>query len=415
MGPAILIFALILRLINLNQPLWLDEAIQAKAVSRFSLAEFFQVYAPTDFNPPLSYLVNFGLSRIFGFSEAALRLPSVAFGVLTIWLLYRLAGKWPALLLATSGLHIYYSQEARMYSLATLAVTASFVYLKNRQWLGYWLAILAAVYSHYLTVLVLPAHFWLAGRRDRASLLKSWLAVAAGFFPWWPIFWRQLQAGLGVSGTVWGGVIGGLSAKNLLLIPVKFLVGRISLNNNYLFAGLMAPPLALAAWLMWRGRREKTALCWLLVPLGLSALLSWLVPVMAYFRLLFILPAFYWLMAAKPAKFWLTVMLMFNLATAGIYLFNPRFHREDWRSLAHHLDERPVVITAAVDAPLRYYRAGRILDTSIVPEEDFWYVAYAEAIFDPDWRFRQQAGRAGFREIKVQTFRGDLTLIQYTR
>src|SRR3989338_6924936 len=154
MPGLILILALFLRFINLDQSLWLDEAIQFKAVSQFSLPDLFKIYLPTDFNPPLSYLINFGFSRVFGFSEMVLRAPSVIFGVLTIWLVFKLGGKWPALLLATSGLHVYYSQEARAYSLVTLAVTASFWALKARRWPIYVLTSLAAIYSHYLAFFI---------------------------------------------------------------------------------------------------------------------------------------------------------------------------------------------------------------------------------------------------------------------
>lgn len=406
MAGLILILALFFRLINLDQPLWLDEAIQFKAISQFSLPEFFSKFMPTDFNPPLSYLVNFGFSRIFGFSETALRMPSVIFGVLTVWLVYQLGGKWPALLLATSGLHIYYSQEARMYSLAALAVTASFYFLKKRNWLGYVLASLAAVYSHYLTVFIFPAQwFWVKK--------KYWVWIILGYLAWLPVFWQQLANGLSVPGTVWGGVIGALSLKNILLIPVKFLVGRVSIDNNYLFAMIMLVPLAVTAWLLWLGiRRQKLYAAWLLVPTGLTIIFSIFVPVLAYFRLLFVLPAFYLLL--KPTRFLLVGFLVFNLVTAGIYLFNPKFHREDWRGLAQSLTDQPVVITPAVDAALKYYWAGNnVVGAATIPAGDFWYIPYAEVIFDPRQSFRQAAIEAGFNEASVQHFRGDLTLIEY--
>src|SRR3990167_6457501 len=97
----ILLLALVLRLINLNQSLWLDEAFQFKSTYFFSLKDLLTVYLPGDFNPPLSYLINFGVGKVFGYSEIALRLPSVIFGVITVWLVYKLANKkiWPALLL----------------------------------------------------------------------------------------------------------------------------------------------------------------------------------------------------------------------------------------------------------------------------------------------------------------------------
>ncbi len=410
MPGLILILALFLRLVNLDQSLWLDEAIQFKAISQFSLKELFSVYLPTDFNPPLSYLINFGFSRVFGYSEMALRMPSVIFGVLTVWLVYKLGGKWPAMLLATSGLHVYYSQEARMYSLAALAVTASFYFLKKRYWWGYVLSSLAAIYSHYLTVFIFPAQ-WVWVKK------KYWWWIILGYLPWMPMFLKQLAAGQEAAGTIWGGVVGGLTPKNLTLIPVKFLIGRISLDNNYLFAAMMLVPLALTVWLVWRGvKANKFFAAWLIVPAVLIAVVSLFLPVLSYFRLLFLLPAFYLVATVKTSKRLFVGWLVFNLITAGIYLFNPRFHREDWRGLSRQLDNRPVVIIPAVDAALKYYYAGNnVISTDAVPNQNFWYIPYAEPIFDPGLKFRQQINAAGFEETFVRHFRGDLTLIQYKK
>jgi hypothetical protein len=103
------------------------------------------------------------------------------------------------------------------------------------------------------------------------------------------------------------------------------------------------------------------------------------------------------------------------LITSGIYLFNPKFHREDWRGLARLLTDQPVVIIPAVDAPLKYYYAGDIRGTDVVPEQSFWYVAYAEDVFDPQRDFRRLAEAAGFRENGRQDFRGHITLLQYSQ
>jgi uncharacterized membrane protein len=69
-------------------------------------------------------------TSVFGYSELAIRLPSVIFAVATLVLVYKIVLKilpkntfvalLAASLLATSQLHIYYSQEARMYSMVTL-------------------------------------------------------------------------------------------------------------------------------------------------------------------------------------------------------------------------------------------------------------------------------------------------------
>ena len=413
----ILLLALFLRLINLNQPLWLDEAFQFKSTYYFSVKDLLTVYLPGDFNPPLSYLINFGFSRLFGFSEIALRLPAVIFGVLTVWLVYKLGGKWPALLLATSGLHIYYSQEARMYSLAALAVTASFYFLRQKRWFWYSVFSLMSIYSHYLTVFVFPAQIIISKKQDLKKLLLSWVGIVVGFLPWLPVFVKQLAAGQQTAGTNWGEIVGGLSLKNLSLIPVKFLIGRISIANNQLYALLVIPPFILTAYLLFRALRRKNLLLavWLFVPAVLIILLSCKLPVLSYFRLLFLLPAFYLLVARSKQKKLLCLLVGFNLACSLIYLFNPAFHREDWRGLSQQIIAGPVVINPAVNAPLKYYYAGEILGTDSLPEENFYYITYAEPIFDPEQKFKQQAAETGFQETSVQHFRGNLTLIEYNQ
>lgn len=413
----ILLLALFLRLINLNQSLWLDEAFQFKSTYYFSLKDLLTVYLPGDFNPPLSYLINFGFGKVFGYSEIALRMPSVIFGVVTVWLVYKISKKniWPALLLATSGLHIYYSQEARMYSLAAFAVTASFWFFSKKRWFWYTIFSLAALYSHYLTVFIFPAQLLLIKRQQVKKLLLAWSGIALGFLPWLPIFIQQLSSGQQAVGTDWGSVVGGLSLKALLLIPIKFLIGRIAIDNNLVFALVMALPLLLTLWLVWRGIKSHRFLsAWLLVPLILIIIVSLKLPVLAYFRLLFLLPAFYLLIAAVTPKKWLVGFLCLNLISSAVYLFNSAFHREDWRGLARTLANRPVVTVAAVDAPLKYYYSGEIIDT-VPSAPEFWYIPYAEPIFDPNLTLRQKIASDGYQEISQQHFRGNLTLIQYKR
>lgn len=414
----VLLLALVLRVINLNQSLWLDEAFQFKAIAYFNLKDMLMVYLPGDFNPPLSYLINFFIGKLFGYSEIVLRLPSVIFGVITVWLVYKLSHKiWPALLLATSGLHLYYSQEARMYSLAAMTVTASFYFLREKKWLWYGIFSLIAIYSHYLTVFIFPAQLLLIKKTELKALLLAWLGVALGYLPWLPIFWQQLNAGQSVSGSAWGSVVGGLTLKNILLIPVKFLIGRISLDNNIIFTAIMILPILATAWWLFQGiKRQRFFAVWLFLPLLLIILFSLKLPVLSYFRLLFLLPAFYLLLGLTAPKKWLIGWLLLNLLTSGIYLFNPAFHREDWQALAKNIDSsQPVVMIPAVNAPLKYYYSGTILSTDAVPQENFAYVSYSEPIFDPALTFRQELKSAGFIPGPVQSFRGGLTLIQYTQ
>ena len=412
----ILALGLALRLISLNQSLWLDEAILANAVSQFSLPDLITKFMPTDFNPPLFYLLEWFWGRLFGFSEIALRLPSVIFGLVTVYLVYRLGGKLPALLLAVSGLHIYYSQEARMYSLAALAVVGSFYFIKQKRWGLYLLATLAAIYSHYLTVLILPAH--------RKTPLWTKLVMAMGFLLWLPIFLKQLTAGFEASATAWG-ELGSLTLKAAALIPVKFLIGRISFEPTWLYGLVVIPGLLVWFWLMYLGRRQaKDYWLWLGVPLVLGLALSLKLSVLSYFRFLFLLPAVYlWLDLGvkKLKKTWLLPVILFlvvfNLSSASIYLFNSQFHREDWRGLADYLsasnlDQSPVLIYPQVAAPLKYYYAGPINQGAA---DELWLVPYAQPIFDPQNSAAKNLAAGGYLPVVSQIFGGDLSLIKYRR
>src|SRR3989338_10999322 len=86
----ILVVALGLRLISLNQSLWLDEAIEWWAVRSFGLRELLTGYMVGDFNPPGHHVLMWFWVRVFGESEIALRLPSVVFGVGIVWWVYKI-------------------------------------------------------------------------------------------------------------------------------------------------------------------------------------------------------------------------------------------------------------------------------------------------------------------------------------
>src|SRR3990167_6716122 len=120
----IIIIALVLRLVNINQSLWLDEGINAVFAGNLSFRQLIFDYPLGDFHPPLYHVILKVFILIFGNSEFFLRLPSVLFGTMTVFVTYLIGkslfdvrtGLIGALLLSTSPLGIYYSQEARMYS-----------------------------------------------------------------------------------------------------------------------------------------------------------------------------------------------------------------------------------------------------------------------------------------------------------
>ena len=123
----LILLGLVLRLARLSfQPLWWDEGYSVWFATH-PLAQMAALTAQ-DIHPPLYYALLHGWTSLLGASPAALRLLSVAVGVLAIPLLFLVARRMlsaRAALLATflltiNPLHVYYSQEVRMYGLVAL-------------------------------------------------------------------------------------------------------------------------------------------------------------------------------------------------------------------------------------------------------------------------------------------------------
>ena len=119
---AILFIGLILRLIAITQSFWLDEAIQVLE----STVPFGKVYLiPADFHPPLFHYLGWFWLKVSTVEWWARLLP-VSLGLGCIYFLYRQAKEIAsqkvalvaALFLASSGFHVYYSQEFRPYILS---------------------------------------------------------------------------------------------------------------------------------------------------------------------------------------------------------------------------------------------------------------------------------------------------------
>jgi mannosyltransferase len=161
-----------LRLSHLGgKSLWLDEGATV-ALARTSWQHFAWVWWHAEASLQTIYFLLMRAWILLGDSEAWLRLPSALFGIASIPLVYVLARKFmgaaPALaaaaLLAFNPSAVYYSQEARSYTLAILLVLLSTYYFvraveedQPRDWLRWTLFGILAFYSHDFAALVLVA------------------------------------------------------------------------------------------------------------------------------------------------------------------------------------------------------------------------------------------------------------------
>src|SRR3990167_8659259 len=399
----ILTAGLILRLFKLDQSLWLDEAINVTFVKNLNLPFLVFEYSIGDFPPPLYHILMRGWFLLFGTSEIAVRLPSVILGMATVYVVYLVARKLfdnktaliSATLVATSPLHVYYSQEARMYMLAAFFASLSvyfFVSIIKKETLIYWFGFVVAtalmLYSDYLPYLLLPVYvvFLLIFKNKiqkstARAFLPAFILIFVLILPWFLIFPKQLVTGLSAAAAspAWSNVVGSSSLKDLAVTYVKFVIGRISNDNNLIYALLFAPAGTIFALLLFLSSFRMNHLrfflwLWLLVPTLGAFLISFFVPVFAYFRFIFVLPAFYILISAsinmvnwpKFNRFFLTLVLVVNLVSLGIYFSNTKFQRENWMGATSYVHSasanNSIVLFEATDpfSPFVYYNKGRV-------------------------------------------------------
>lgn len=392
----ILALGLGLRLINLNQSLWLDEAITAVAVRNNSFIELLIKFSPNDFHPPLYYLFLKLWTIFFGFTEIVLRMPSVIFGVLAIFFIYKIGGKKAAILMAVNPLAIYYSQEARMYSLAMLLVTASvFFFIKKKRFL-FVLSFLAALYTDYVPWLMFPVF-----------LSKEIFWVIPGLFPLAPLLLTQIGSVLGVVGSSWGDILGRASLKNLFLVSAKFIVGRISLP-----VWLYAIFGAVYGYFM-TFSRNKIYWAWFTVPLILGFILSFKIPIFTYFRFLFVLPAFILLLSQGSKKIILFITLI-SLGSLVYFNLNQNFWRENWYGAARYMETSKslaIIPSLAQSAPLSYYNfKNKLVDVNqpidLTETKTVYLIRYVSEIFDPRDIALKAVENQGFRLVENKNFNG---------
>ena len=166
------VLAAVLRFSTLGgQSLWYDETVTASLV-RLPFDEFLRALPDSETAPPLYYVLAWIWARVFGSSDLALRSFSAVIGTLVVpaaflaarELVSRRTGTLVALFATVSPLLVWYSQEARAYSLLVLLSTLS-VYGFARVWeapsprrVFFWAAVSClAVTTYYFAIFLVVA------------------------------------------------------------------------------------------------------------------------------------------------------------------------------------------------------------------------------------------------------------------
>jgi uncharacterized membrane protein len=398
-----------------HESLWLDEAASVKLADKIGRLHiervmFFSKWPAS--HPPVYYAALYYWMKLFGASEAALRALSVVFGVLVIVLTYYVGGKCisketgmvASLLLLVNPVAVYYSQEARMYTITPALVLVSTYFchklLSDRRMKHFALYVCAStllIYTDYLGTLMLAMHALFAlirfvSTRDRKSLrviIIAYVAIVVLYIPWLPnalvrhnwglISWMQPPSlseavsvalnllGVGFAGPNAAVNVTGGSLQSILYAMlgiwggVFFVIGLVvSLREKTSFRALLA------------------MLCFM--PLVMILISLTIVPIFNLRQASVYLPemelvlAVGFLAAARgirarlawlPSRAaWLPLMLPLLLASCGgVYRVYSLDTKENWREVARDMEQmpadRPIYICHFfMTTPFNYYYRG---------------------------------------------------------
>lgn len=282
-----------------------------------------------------------------------------------------------------------------MYALAAFFASVSvyfFLSLLKKDtffsWLGLITATVLMLYTDYLPYTLIPIYivFLVVLRRKiakhtRAAFIPAFIIIIAFIVPWLTILPTQLATGLSAAAAspAWAQVVGTPSFQSLAITFVKFTIGRISHDNNLIYALIMAPIALYLGFLFFLSFFRLSPVrsflhYFLLGPIVLALAISAFIPVFAYFRFLFVLPAFYTIMASATTivnwppltRMMLALLLIINLTSTSIYLTNPKFQRENWAEATNFIYQNSTPTTLVLfestfpAAPFDYYSTNKV-------------------------------------------------------
>ncbi|MFB0538269.1 MAG: glycosyltransferase family 39 protein [Anaerolineae bacterium] len=420
---SLIILAFALRVYQLDaKSIWLDEShsLNRATLDLLSVASSKQIFGDRiiqDKTPhlPFYFIVLHFLIKLAGDSDFTLRFLSVIFGVLTVPLIYFMGkklcrgharvGLWAALLATFSPFYLWYSQEARMYTLlvflgllsvycllraigedkagwyATYAVTATAMLYTSLSSFGMFafeglLGLLAAwkrrrwvILAVFVIILLAllpglwPRLVWVGPERPQLEEYNYWPRILLDIL-------NSLNFGLSLDPSR-------LTLPNLALLVI-FIIGLLSLVWDRPFDAAQDRPFDAAQGKAQRGLDSSLLLLgYVSIPIISLYLASQLLqPMYRGSRYLIIIsPAYYLGLAAglltikRRAR--LIFLLCLSLILGGMllsdynYFFSPDYHKEDYRSVARHVEEHSqvgdVIVGASFDSgAFRHYYRGHL-------------------------------------------------------
>lgn len=447
MFAAVLLIAVLLRLINISQSFWLDEAAQVIESAR-PLGEQFNI--ASDFHPPLFHLLLHFWMKV-GNSEIWIRMLSVIFGICSIIILYKIGlsvGKksqaiMASLLLAISPYHIWYSQEARPYMLFVFISLLSSYLLIREKWVLYTVTIILSLYTSYFAPFLIVGHLFyilFLKKKYLGYFLKSLILGALFFLPWVPSFVQQLLIGTGGFFSGWTNIVSVSPLRAIPLTFAKFIFGHGTMQDKLLYGVIILPIFFLfidSIRRIWKDKEAKTIIVLFTFPFLSAIFFSFFIPVIAPQRLIFLLPLFYLILALgliryKGVEKIIGLILILGISIGGVYQYytDPNTSREQWREAVAFTETEPnnqnVALFIFPDpfASYLWYKKDKIEAIGIAPkfifrDEDLenllpklankkrvFLFQYLTGLTDPKEKAKKFLMEKGFKESSIKDFPG---------
>jgi mannosyltransferase len=349
----LLLLALLVTLVHLGSKSLVYDESGSAAYARLGPLALLKTIVRDDPNMSLYYVLLNCWVRIFGESDAALRVPSALCGALAVPAIYllgrrlfgRTAGLIAGVLLALNPFMVRYAQTARAYALLVLLVTLSSYFFvrviespSERNRIGYAISSMLAVLAHFFAAYVLAAHFLtLVALKRRSALTREWLSVAA------TIVLSCALVALFAAFSRGARRIGWIQPASVADVG-KVLVDLAGRNRSLLFVLLIGGCYAAAfAWRERRTWRVGFVAAWLLVPVALSFLVSLVKPMFLSRYLIICVPALILFGVAgiarlRPAAVVVAASaLLAGVSAKGLVGFYAGEAPENWRDATRHV------------------------------------------------------------------------------
>jgi hypothetical protein len=156
------------------------------------------------------------LIKLFGINEPVLKFPFILTGILSIWLVYKIAARWfnvttalfSAAFISVIQYTVFYSQLARPYSAGMFFTLLSVWFWtkivfdgepSKRTFLYFILATALNTYIHaftlFFTIILFFTGLFFTKREKLFRYITAWVLVGILYIPHIPVFWAQLQRG----------------------------------------------------------------------------------------------------------------------------------------------------------------------------------------------------------------------------